>query len=231
MFDRIPHENQEMWESRHSKDYIDQHRKSFRWQFGPFLKRLSTLDIDGRYLEIGSGPGLLAAEIASRRPNVDITAVELSPEMVRAARDEIAARGYGNRVRFISGSADDDALMEDLGRFDLVYSTFSLHHWENPVRTFRLLYRAVADGGVLLIQDLCRTGWLYVLPANNGLIRSVRAAYRPRELEAMMHEAGASRFGITTGFAGLSLWILARKDGTGGNGPGEKGTRPCRAVS
>ena len=211
MFDRIPHEKQEIWESKHSKDYIDEHRKAFRWQFGPFLKRISTLDIDGRYLEIGSGPGLLAAEIASRRPNVDITAVELSPGIVRAARGGNAEGGCGSRGRVIAGSADDEALLDGLGRFDLVYSTFSLHHWENPVRTFRLLYRAVADDGVLLIQDLCRTGWLYVLPANNGLIQSVRAAYRPRELESMLHEAGLGRFEIKTGLAGLSLWILARK--------------------
>ncbi|MBN1615626.1 MAG: class I SAM-dependent methyltransferase [Deltaproteobacteria bacterium] len=211
MFHRIPHKDQSIEGIRDTTKYLNSHRRFNRWQFKSFLKRLSALNIDGRYLEIGSGPGLLAAEIASVRPEVDITAVELSPEMVSLAQDQIAERKLEGRVRFLAGSADDETLLGGLGKFSLVYSTFSLHHWEKPVDAFRSLYNAVADGGVLLIHDLCRVWWLYMLPLNGGFIRSVRAAYRPKELKQMLQQAGVSPFTIETSFPRFEISVLSRK--------------------
>jgi len=120
------------------------------------LKDIRALNASGKYLEIGAGPGILATMIAEDNPNIDITAVDLSPDMVVLAKEHIKEKRLQDRVRYFMGDANDEKTIERLGRFDLVYSAFSLHHWKDPERCISNLWNAVEDNGILYVHDFKR---------------------------------------------------------------------------
>jgi SAM-dependent methyltransferase len=169
-------------------------------QYQGFLRHLKTLDVGDRYLEIGPGPGVLTIAVARENPDAQITGVEMSPDMVSVARGYVERAGLADRVRFLVGDAGDRDVFGSLGQFDLIYSTFSLHHWQNPQRVIQNLLSVLVDGGVLYIHDLRRVWWLYWMPVHNGFLDSIRAAYVARELHGMLRGMGIERYEIRNAF-------------------------------
>jgi 2-polyprenyl-3-methyl-5-hydroxy-6-metoxy-1,4-benzoquinol methylase len=80
--------------------------------------------------------------------------------MITVAREHVEREGLADRIDLVEGDANDTELLEQLGQFDLVYSTYTLHHWDDPETMMKNLLRAVAPGGILLIHDLRRVWWL-----------------------------------------------------------------------
>ena len=158
------------------------------------------LDIKGKYLEIGAGPGILTTEIARIHPTVEITAVELSQDMATVGREYVADNGFGDRMKFVVGDAEDESLINSLGKFDLVYCTYTLHHWADAEKAIRNLTPALADGGVLYLYDLRRVWWLYWPPIRNGFFNSIRAAYTPAEVRSMLQRLDFEHFEIKNEF-------------------------------
>ncbi len=117
----------------------------------------------GTVLEVGSGPGRLGVRLARSAPRLNVTGVDLSPEMVELANHRAAEAGLpGERVRFEVG--DVGALPYADGRFDGVVSTLSLHHWPDPALGLAEIHRVLKPGGEARIYDLGH--WLW-LPANS----------------------------------------------------------------
>jgi len=111
------------------------------------LLRHAPREIDSA-LEIGCGTGSFTRKIAARARRV--LAVDLSPEMVRVARER--CRGL-EHVEF--RIADAAALEPGDGAFDCVASIAALHHLPAE-ETLEKLARALRPGGVLLVSDLRR---------------------------------------------------------------------------
>jgi ubiquinone/menaquinone biosynthesis C-methylase UbiE len=149
--------------------------------------------------------------MADEYPQAEINALELSPDMISAAKTVVTRTQPSSRVRFIEGSVDDMSLLARLDKFDLVYSTFSLHHWKYPVKAIRSMFRALREGGLMILHDLKRVPWLYLLPFRNGFVSSIRAAYRSREVNKMMVQAGIDKFEIKTPFPYFWHTILVNK--------------------
>lgn len=103
-------------------------------------------------LEIGSGPGELALEIARRLPGVDVVGIDLAEAMVDRATERARAERMDDRIRF--QVADAAALPLTDGSFDAVVSTLSLHHWSDPAAVFAEVGRVLRPGGIALIYDL-----------------------------------------------------------------------------
>lgn len=103
-------------------------------------------------LEVGSGPGELAVEIARRLPGGDVVGIDLAQPMIDRAAARARAAGLDQRVRF--ELADAAALPLAEATFDVVVSTLSLHHWSNPGDAFAEIGRVLRPGGVALIYDL-----------------------------------------------------------------------------
>lgn len=103
-------------------------------------------------LEIGSGPGRLAVEIARRMPGAEVVGIDLAEAMIARAVDQARAEELGERVGFVL--ADAAALPLADGSFHIVVSTLSLHHWSDPARVFREIARVLRPGGVALVYDL-----------------------------------------------------------------------------
>jgi len=71
-----------------------------------------------RVLDVGSGSAILSIA-AARLGAREVVAVEYDPDANLNARDNLARNGVEGRVRIVEALADD-ALLDGLGRFDLV---------------------------------------------------------------------------------------------------------------
>jgi len=200
MLERIPHRDEAIEGIEYTEEYLQVHSRNVRSRNGAFLKEIGRAGRGGRYLEVGSGPGILTALVAEENPGVALNALELSPDMISIARKYVESRGLGNRVTFLAGSVSDRQQIEQLGKFDLIYSSFSLHHWVDPDHSLKTLYSALGDKGIMLIHDLKRVWWLYYLPAGNGFFESIRASYTPAELRIMMDRLSIEKYEIKTPF-------------------------------
>ena len=87
---------------------------------------------------IGAGPAVLAVTIARSHPDVRITAVDLSKENVAVAKEYVTSNGLEDRIQLVVGDAEDECLVNALAKFDLVYGTYTLHHWKNPKKSFAI---------------------------------------------------------------------------------------------
>ncbi|HEX6447245.1 MAG TPA: class I SAM-dependent methyltransferase [Streptosporangiales bacterium] len=104
-------------------------------------------------LDIGGGPGVLMLELARRRPDVRVTSTDLSADMV--ARAERNLRGLGERATACVADAADLPFAD--GSFDLVVTTFSVHHWDDPAAAVPELARVLRPGGRLAVYDFSDT--------------------------------------------------------------------------
>ena len=116
------------------------------------LPGLAALPGISAVLEIGSGPGEVALEIARRLPGAEVVGIDLAEAMIDRAVDRARAERLGDRLRFVL--ADAAALPLADGSFDVTVSTLSLHHWSEPATVFGEIARVLRPGGVALIYDL-----------------------------------------------------------------------------
>ena len=89
-------------------------------------------------LDVGSGLGLLASEIASAAEGVHVVGVELSAAQIEAAVKR-------PDLRYVQGDAH--RLEFEDGRFDLVYARYLLEHVADPVAVIREMRRVTRKGG------------------------------------------------------------------------------------
>jgi ubiquinone/menaquinone biosynthesis C-methylase UbiE len=100
-------------------------------------------------LDIGTGPAVLLMELAKRRPDLSLTGVDLSVDMVAAASRNL--RPYGDRASVRVG--DVTSLPFPDGSFDVIVSSLSLHHWDEPRAAVPELARVLRPGGQVIIYD------------------------------------------------------------------------------
>ncbi|MGQ9545710.1 MAG: class I SAM-dependent methyltransferase [Dehalococcoidia bacterium] len=105
---------------------------------------------NGIILDLGSGTGYLAMEVATRSPNLTVYGIDLSRQMVRIARRH--ARGVCN-AEFVLGNAAK--LPFEDNSTDLVVSTGASHHWRTPQPMFNECYRVLKSGGEAWMYDGC----------------------------------------------------------------------------
>lgn len=72
--------------------------------------------------DVCTGSGCVACAIASERPDTRVIAVDIAPEAVALARENVRAAGVAETVRVLQGNLGDPVPERYLGRFDLVVS-------------------------------------------------------------------------------------------------------------
>jgi len=191
-----------------ARAYADEARSPLmRRVYSLIVGEISRLGVTGKFLEIGPGPAVLTTMVAQAIPEAHITAVEISPGMITVAREHVEREGLADRIDLVEGDANDTGLLAQLGRFDLVYSTYTLHHWDHPETVIKNLLRAVAPGGILLIHDLKRVWWLYWIPSQEGFMTSIRAAYTPAETRDLLTRIDVGRYEIKNGLFWQSIIV------------------------
>jgi ubiquinone/menaquinone biosynthesis C-methylase UbiE len=154
----------------------------------------------GRAIDLGTGPAEIPIHLCEMAPGWSVTAVDASPEMLRAARENVRRSGLSRRIRLLRGDAK--RVKEIRTGFDLVLSNSLLHHLEDPLPFWREVAR-LAAGGAVCIQDLFRPAsraealrlvkrhTVGASPLLRELFhRSLLAAFTPEEVRGQLAEAG-----------------------------------------
>jgi SAM-dependent methyltransferase len=98
-------------------------------------------------LDLGTGDGYTLALVRAARPGVTAVGVDFSAEMLALARRQFAG---DPGVQIAEHDLDDP--LPDLGRFDLVVSSFAIHHCldERKRALYGEVFRALEPGGRFL---------------------------------------------------------------------------------
>jgi SAM-dependent methyltransferase len=201
----------ELSQIEEARKYTKAHKKWAKFMYLGILKDIKKFNISGRYLEAGAGPGFLATIIARQNPEVTITAVDISPGMSVVANEYITEKGLGDRIKYLIGDSTDEKLMKELGKFDFVYSTYSVHHFEDPEKAISNLWDGVANNGILYIYDFKKIGWLCSLPFKDQEIISMNKAFTPGEARTVLQKTGIKKYKVKTVFPYMFQSIIAWK--------------------
>lgn len=175
--------------------------------------------IAGLGLDLGTGPGHVAREIARQRPGLRFVGLDLAAHMVERASRQAARAGLDSRVLWPQG--DGHRLPFADGSFDLIVSSFALHHWDDSLRILNEIARVLKPQGRYYVADLCREPnlfqWLFAcasIPAISlpfgsyrgygGYYESLRAGYTRAEAQALLELSA-----LPPGEVGLdSTWFV-----------------------
>ncbi len=112
----------------------------------PFLQNAILHVRPQRLLDIGCGTGEIARLLQRILPNTQIDGVDLSPEMIRQAKN----KQLSNAVFQIG---DAEKLPYEADTFDMAVCSQSFHHYPNPSRALLEAYRVLKPGGIFLLCD------------------------------------------------------------------------------
>ncbi|MDO0937731.1 class I SAM-dependent methyltransferase [Streptomyces sp. DG2A-72] len=104
-------------------------------------------------LDLGCGPGSLAARLAARLPRAEIVAVDMDPLLLELGRTH-----HANAARYVDTVIGDDGWTDALGLdrpLDAAVSTTALHYLPEPVllRTYQHIAALLRPGGALINGD------------------------------------------------------------------------------
>jgi ubiquinone/menaquinone biosynthesis C-methylase UbiE len=169
----------------------------------------------GRVLDIGTGSGRLAIELA-KSSDFEITGLDVSGNMLQKAEENARQAGAADKISFVLANADDMPFPD--GAFDLVVSYASLHHWARPARVFREAQRVAKKGGTVIIRDNRRVYgdplWeTFIWGLSRFMNRrhrdnwphAIRASYTVPEVKAIIAEASLSDYKVSTDFIKFDL--------------------------
>jgi ubiquinone/menaquinone biosynthesis C-methylase UbiE len=138
------------FEGRSSRVYDFMSRRVLRFVYRRLAADIATAAPGGAaVLDVGTGPGVLLVELAMRRPDLRLTGVDLSADMITAATRNLAP--FGDRATARVGDVTDLPFPDE--SFDLVVSSLSLHHWDRPEAAVPELARVLRPGGRVYIYD------------------------------------------------------------------------------
>lgn len=181
--------------------------RAYRWMeylsFGPYLQqcrrlRLQEMASSRRAVVYGDGDGRFLAELVRRVPQIQVTAVDASGEMLRRAAERLPSNAPVRLVQADALAYEAAALPE--APFDLIVSHFFLDCFDEEELT-ALLARVnrAARGGVWVVSDFAipprpiarQAGRLVVsgLYLAFGLLTGLRTRRLPNHAR-VMHEAG-----------------------------------------
>jgi ubiquinone/menaquinone biosynthesis C-methylase UbiE len=118
-------------------------------------------------LSLGSGPGGWELGLAEGLPDVEITCVDLNPDLMALGRER--ARELGRRVTFTP--ADLNLVELEPERYDLVACRASLHHVLELERLADQIHRCLRPGGLLWVDDVIAPNGFRMPPETREVVR------------------------------------------------------------
>jgi len=176
----------------------------------------------GKVLDVGTGSGLLAVELARAKDcHFDIIAIDISQNMIRKAIENAKRAGVGDKIRFLASTAAALPFPDD--SFDFVMSYASLHHWLEPVAVFNEVERVVKETGSVIIRDNKR---VYQNPFWKSIIwfisrfmnkrhrenwpKAILASYTIPEINEILSGSQLKDYRVSSDFVFIDLCIESR---------------------
>lgn len=100
-----------------------------------------------RVLDLGTGDGRMLRLLAADRPELTGIGLDISPVMLKIARDRMAGE---EQFEIREWDLDDPLPGSELGHFDVVVSSFAIHHLtdERKCAIYREAFELLEPGGV-----------------------------------------------------------------------------------
>lgn len=130
----------------------------------------------GTAIDLGCGAGETAIALASARPGLDVTGVDLSDDLIAVARE----RGAG--IANLSFRTGDTAKLDQTTSADLFISRHGVMFFDDPVAAFTAIRHAAAPRAALVFScfaDRSRNRWAQVLDAATDAAPPISAGYAP----------------------------------------------------
>jgi len=103
-----------------------------------------------KVLEAGCGVGAQTIILARNSPNAKFTAIDLSEESLRAAKERVSTKGFTN-VTF--HQSDIFQMPYENDSFDHLFLCFVLEHLPNPIEALLCLRRVLKRGGTITVIE------------------------------------------------------------------------------
>ena len=163
-------------------------RRFARYSEGTLHKALELVpDVDGQLLDVACGTGLFESLLREQRAHMQVTGVDLSPQMLERARERFAD---DDRVRFTQGSAERIDAPD--ATFDVVVCNNAFHLVQDAPAALREFRRVLKPGGRSIIVDWCMD-FPQIVMMDVFFRLADRQVRNIRTVEAMaklLHEAG-----------------------------------------
>ncbi|MBI5766213.1 MAG: peptide chain release factor N(5)-glutamine methyltransferase [Verrucomicrobia bacterium] len=165
-----------------------------------------------RVLDLGTGSGAIALELARTFPGAEVVAVDLSPQALELARENAAATGLDDRVRWIE--SDWFAALVREAAFDLIVANPPYLSAAETAQTAPEVHRfephsalTASDGGVAELSIIIDRA-IGFLPVG-GLLALETGINHHGELLAAGQGAGYARLESRQDFTGRDRYVLA----------------------
>jgi tRNA (cmo5U34)-methyltransferase len=164
-------------------------------------------------LELGCGTGNLTRLLVERWPNSQITAVDISPEMLQVIEKKINSRQVSLK------ESSFEALQVNPNEFDLVISSLAIHHVQNPAKQDLLvrIHDWLTPGGFFVMGDqviatsqrIAKADMAYyeTLVTTQGATEEELQQWREHR-DSLDHYATLANFTLWLGKAGFIQWDL-----------------------
>jgi trans-aconitate methyltransferase len=129
-------------------------KRSSNQQRSAWTVALLDVQPDDRVLELGYGPGLGLEAVLPHLVTGRLVGLDHSATMRDMARHRLRSTTGGVQAELLIG--DVEALPENIGTFDKIFSCNVWLFWKDPVAVFRSLRLHLAPGGTLAVTHLPR---------------------------------------------------------------------------
>ena len=129
-----------------------------RWRHAMVDAAAATAPNPARVLDVATGTAGVALYWTDRT-GAEVTGVDLTEQMLRRGRENVARRNRADRIRLLLGRAEKLPFPD--ATFDAVTFTYLLRYVEDPAATLVELARVVKPGGALASLE-------FAVPANPG---------------------------------------------------------------
>lgn len=108
---------------------------------------MSVMDLQGseKILEIGFGSGSFFAKLLAKYPNLKITGLDYSAEMVALAASKNRDLVDSGKLRLFEGSSDKLPFSDN--EFDKIYCNMVVYFWDDPSKHLKEVRRVLKPGG------------------------------------------------------------------------------------
>ncbi len=166
------------------------------------------IEIKGRILDLGCGPGDITFRFAKRFPDATIVGVDGASAMIQLANErKTREQGVTDKVTFIVGFIPGAAIPD--GPYDLIVSNSLLHHLHQPDVLWETILNYAVSGTKIFIADLMRPESkkeaARLVNQYSGdepevlqtdFYNSLLAAFKPTEVEQQLADADLSELAV-----------------------------------